>query len=226
MTTLDTSAAADPAPLAAPAIYNYDRITGVFLSVGEADANPIEPADWLIPAHATTVRPPNTDIGQVAIMTQSSGWQLVTDQRGLWYKADGQSVEIDDVQADVAGLVRAAPPSPDHQLVSGHWELSAAKVQARFTKTKNEILAQARAQREIVLNRLMGVAFAANAGGDTATVSGCLTARQALLDLTKHASIVGATSEAQLKSAYKTLYTAIVAATPAAVRTVYADIQL
>jgi hypothetical protein len=209
-----------------PKIYNYDRSSGLLLSTGEADANPIEPDDWLIPAHATLDAPPQAQPGMVAVMSQSKGWQLLPDRRGVWYNAQGDRIEITDVQADVTGLVLTPPPSPDHELVTGKWQISDEKVQARFAKTKNELLAQAKAQREIVLNRLMGVAFAANAGGDTATVSGCLTARQSLLDLTKHPSIVGATTEAQLKSAYKALYTAIVAATPAAVRSVYADIQL
>lgn len=159
MTTLDTSPAADSAAQAAPAIYNYDRTTGVFLSVGEADANPIEPVDWLIPAHATTTQPPQAQQGQVAIMTQSDGWQLVADQRGVWYNAQGQSIEIDDVQADVAGLVRTAPPSPDHELVSGQWQLSAAKKEQKIAAAQVAEAAQAKADYEDAIREIVAEAF-------------------------------------------------------------------
>jgi hypothetical protein len=48
-------------------VFNYHRITGEFLSAEEADPSPMEPGVWLIPAYATTERPPFIPNGCVAL---------------------------------------------------------------------------------------------------------------------------------------------------------------
>jgi hypothetical protein len=48
-------------------IWDYDRKTGVLLGRSAADPNPEEPGNWIIPAYATTVRPPFVPEGCVAI---------------------------------------------------------------------------------------------------------------------------------------------------------------
>ena len=48
-------------------IWDYDRRTGVLLGRGAADPNPEKPGAWLIPAYATTIRPPVVPDGCVAI---------------------------------------------------------------------------------------------------------------------------------------------------------------
>lgn len=217
---------------APPTLYNYDSRTGLLTSVSEADPDPMRPGQWLHPAHSTLLAPPTAPDGDVAVFTLvhpqtgSPNWRVMPDDRGTWYNAQGEAVQIDDVQADVSALVRDAPPSPDHELTNGQWQLSSAKVEARFQAAKASLLTQARSQREIVLNRLLGIGFAAKETGNAPIVAACMTTRQSLLDLTKHASITGATTEAQLKAAYKNLYGAIVAATPIDIRSVYSDIQV
>lgn len=39
-------------------IYHYDRDTGEFCSVGDADQDPLDLGNWLIPANATDIQPP------------------------------------------------------------------------------------------------------------------------------------------------------------------------
>jgi hypothetical protein len=39
-------------------IFHYHPETSTFLGEGTADASPLEPGVWLIPAHATTTPPP------------------------------------------------------------------------------------------------------------------------------------------------------------------------
>jgi hypothetical protein len=48
-------------------VWDYDRKTGVLLGRSAADPNPEEPGAWLIPAYATTIRPPPVPEGCVAI---------------------------------------------------------------------------------------------------------------------------------------------------------------
>lgn len=42
-------------------IYNYDNTTGDFISTGEADESPLEPGKYIVPAYATTIKPPVFD---------------------------------------------------------------------------------------------------------------------------------------------------------------------
>ena len=47
--------------------YNYIADTGIFYSEGVADESPLEPGVFLIPAHATTVAPPEVTEPEVAV---------------------------------------------------------------------------------------------------------------------------------------------------------------
>lgn len=57
-------------------------------------------------------------------------WELIDDVRGTWYDADGRAVQIDDLDADVFGLTREAPPDATYKLVNGKWEQCPDKVAA------------------------------------------------------------------------------------------------
>ena len=48
-------------------IWDYDPKTGVLLGRSAADPNPEDPGAWLVPAYATTIRPPFVPEGCVAI---------------------------------------------------------------------------------------------------------------------------------------------------------------
>lgn len=62
-------------------IYNYDSITGEFLTPGIADESPLEPGKYLIPAFATDQEPPIIGKNQIAIYREGT-WQIVPDYRG------------------------------------------------------------------------------------------------------------------------------------------------
>lgn len=96
----------------------------------------------------------------------------------MYYKATDNSVHfLDDdrfISLLPAGSVpiteaqaAALAPQPDAQAA-----IEAAKAQVRLV-------------REQILNRLSGIALAANLSGDTAIVAAYLIARQGLLDITK-----------------------------------------
>ena len=112
-------------------IYNYDPITRIFTGASEADESPLEPGVYLIPAHATTIEPPAVADGKVArYRPDDVMWELVPDIRGTWYDADGQAVQIDDLDADVSALTRTPPPDATYILINGGWKQCPDKVAA------------------------------------------------------------------------------------------------
>lgn len=60
--------------------YKYDK-TGEFLYEIQCQESPREPGQFLIPANATTVAPPEEQEGK-AIVWDGSAWKYVTDNRG------------------------------------------------------------------------------------------------------------------------------------------------
>ncbi|MFZ2155663.1 MAG: hypothetical protein WAV72_06025 [Bradyrhizobium sp.] len=73
-------------------IWDYDHKTGALLGRSAADPSPEEPGAWLIPAYATTIRPPSVPEGCVAIF--NGGLSAVGEWR----------IELDPGQVKVLGL--------------------------------------------------------------------------------------------------------------------------
>ena len=48
-------------------IYHYIADTGIFYAKGVADKSPLEPGVFLVPAHATTIAPPEVTEPDVAV---------------------------------------------------------------------------------------------------------------------------------------------------------------
>ena len=58
-------------------IYNYHPETFKYLGESQADPNPLEPGQYLIPAHATTIEPLTAPLGKVAVFDEATqNWQL------------------------------------------------------------------------------------------------------------------------------------------------------
>lgn len=65
-------------------VYDYIPETGEYKGTSEAQESPLEPGVYLIPAHATTIAPPEADAGHVAVFA-GGAWTLVEDHRGEIY---------------------------------------------------------------------------------------------------------------------------------------------
>lgn len=90
-----------------------------------------QPAELSDPPQSAPDAPPAVPEGKLARrLLDGSGWELVPDVRGTWYGADGQAVQIDDLDADVSGMTREAPPDATHKLVNGKWQQCPDKVAA------------------------------------------------------------------------------------------------
>jgi hypothetical protein len=100
-------------------IWNYHPITGELLGPGVADPNPMEPGEWIMPAHATTASPGDPRAGHV-YQFSGSAWQSVPDHRGeMWWRADAE-FNTEPVLIDLIGdpaefdppLTNVEPPAP------------------------------------------------------------------------------------------------------------------
>lgn len=125
-------------------IYNYHYQTGELTSEAPADESPLEPGAILIPSFATSIKPPNTAIREVAVFADTQ-WQVKVDWRGvkLFNTTDGSPVSIDEIgktPADVSAT-ELPRPSPAHAWKDGAWVIDpslqadlAAQEQAALTK--------------------------------------------------------------------------------------------
>ena len=78
-------------------IYNYSASTGEFISHDVADESPLEPGVYLIPALATTIKPPETTENEAAVFDkENQSWNVVLDYRGtsLWDKLSASKVTV------------------------------------------------------------------------------------------------------------------------------------
>jgi len=91
---------------------------------------------------------------------------------------------------------------------------------------KAPLLDLVREARETALDRLMGIAFAAAQTNDTSTVSACLSARTALLNITTDSAVVESTDELSFKLALLNAYTAIKNAAPINVKNAFAAFNI
>jgi hypothetical protein len=80
-------------------IYHYIADTGIFYSEGIADESPLEPGVFLIPAHATTVAPPEVTEPEIAVFRD-----------GEW------SVEVLPAPPEPELIPEPVPPEPSAPL--------------------------------------------------------------------------------------------------------------
>ena len=98
----------------APVIYLIDPQTAAFVGTSYADADPLAPGSWLIPAHAYLDAPPAVTAGFAAVRLDD-GWGQVPDHRGTVYSTEtGQPSEHTQLGELPEGLTSHPRPSADH----------------------------------------------------------------------------------------------------------------
>ncbi|UIJ36901.1 hypothetical protein LWC08_09125 [Desulfobaculum bizertense] len=79
-------------------IYHYDPETGALIGTGTAEANPMEPGQFLVPAYATTVAPPELGEGEYPYF-----------KAGVW-ETGSQPDEVPEEEKN---------PAPRHRYIDG-----------------------------------------------------------------------------------------------------------
>jgi len=94
-------------------VYNYHPVSGQFTGASEAEASPMSPGEFLIPAYATDVAPPEVCAdGCIPAWSEiSKAWGEIPDHRGeVWYSKEGDPLTV-KLAGDPArhGLLAKAP---------------------------------------------------------------------------------------------------------------------
>lgn len=62
-------------------IYHYCATTGRLVGTGLADADPMTPGNWLVPAYATAIAPPPSKAGFLVVFKNGKwGYEDLTQQ--------------------------------------------------------------------------------------------------------------------------------------------------
>lgn len=110
-------------------IYHYHPITLEYINSGFADQDPLNPADYLIPANATIHQPPIVSAHQAAVFTGVNGWSVVDDNRGPIYDtATGNPSAHAELGPLPSGFTSIPKPSVLHSWHGTDWVIDAVKV--------------------------------------------------------------------------------------------------
>ncbi|MFA5161136.1 MAG: tail fiber assembly protein [Elusimicrobiales bacterium] len=122
-------------------IYNYSPRTGEFLFASTADASPLEPGKYLIPADATEQVPPPPGTQQVAVF-KDGAWTLQPDLRGqkFYRKSDGIPVVMASIGVVPYEFTTAPRPSESHSWDGASWKFSAVLALAAIRTRRNGLL--------------------------------------------------------------------------------------
>ena len=106
---------------------------GFYLCQTVADADPMQPENWLIPAGCIEAEPPESKQGQAAKwQSETQSWAYLPDYRGKTaYRTDNGQPETMQTAGELpAGLTLIAPPSGLHRWNGKAWALDKAAAAA------------------------------------------------------------------------------------------------
>ncbi|HZG29954.1 MAG TPA: hypothetical protein VE079_15980 [Ensifer sp.] len=112
-------------------VFNYDKATGIFSGVSDAQESPLEPGKFLIPAHATEIAPPPAKEG-FSIVFSNDAWGYLA-QAGEQAEPTPEPVYSEAmVRAEGARRLAliAAPYSPEERETWSQQVMEAKAIQA------------------------------------------------------------------------------------------------
>ena len=93
-----------------PKVYGYNKDTGEFVGESLADENPLEVGQYLVPAQAVLVSPPETGENEVAVWV-GDAWVVTKDFRGNVYdKGTGDMSEYKNLGELPKSLTKHSKP--------------------------------------------------------------------------------------------------------------------
>lgn len=94
-------------------IYNYHPEHFYYLGSSDADESPLEPGEYLIPANATTKKPPEPQIDKIHIFVNDE-WKTIDDFRGDYYSIEPESIGMymknEDPSKQLENVTKIKPP--------------------------------------------------------------------------------------------------------------------
>jgi hypothetical protein len=117
-------------------IYNYNAVTGEYAGISQADQSPLNSEEWLIPANATDIAPPNTGEKEVAVFVNNTEWHIEEDHRGLKYwTPDGEEHEVKEIGSIPSDVLFLERPSENHFAENGEWVYNEQKHREEWRET-------------------------------------------------------------------------------------------
>jgi len=94
-------------------VFLIESSTGEFQGAYDAQENPLEPGEFIVPESSTEVEPPPPIAGKTAVFANGA-WSMVLDFRGqVWFdKTSGAQVQIDVLGQPSENLVATYTPTP------------------------------------------------------------------------------------------------------------------
>ncbi len=135
--------------------------------------------------------------------------------------------DVIEVQQSDYEAAMARPIGHTFAFVKGRLVI-AAPASTPFSELSAPYLAEVRATRELILNRLAGIGMAAVIAGDSGTAGAIAQIRQQLLDITQAPPVTAAMESEDLpalEEAVKLRYKEIAAAVPLSVRTAFNQVS-
>jgi hypothetical protein len=77
-------------------VYLYDKTTGEYQGEYEAQQSPLEPSEFIVPTYSTEAEPFAIPNGKY-LKFVNNAWVATNDNRGIWYKPNGDAVEVNNV---------------------------------------------------------------------------------------------------------------------------------
>jgi len=110
-------------------VYNYNSHTKVFRFEEDADPDPLNPGHWLIPAHATTIKPPEVREGEITCFNEEKQeWDIIKIELPPIPYYISRSREYPSILEYIDGVVKN-----DHEQINKYIE-KCRKVKEKYPK--------------------------------------------------------------------------------------------